>query len=86
MLVHTPGDPGDGFAVAGVAVQHPGGQSAAEGHPGEAVILLQPFDTHADTPSWSSRLAMSSMLSCPGIWPSVRAVVGVANRALYPMR
>ena len=31
---------GDGFVVGGVAVQHAGGQVAAEGHPGEAVVGL----------------------------------------------
>lgn len=51
VLIDTPGDPGDGFAVAGVAVQHGRGQTTPEGHPGEPVILLQPFDTHAETPS-----------------------------------
>ena len=35
VLVHAPGDPGDRLAVAGVAVQHGGGQVAAERHPGE---------------------------------------------------
>ena len=33
----APGDPGDGFGVAGVAVQHAGGEVAAERHAGEAV-------------------------------------------------
>ncbi|BCI83256.1 hypothetical protein MTY66_48810 [Mycolicibacterium sp. TY66] len=35
-LVHTPADPGDRFAVAGVAVQHRGGQVTSERHPGES--------------------------------------------------
>jgi hypothetical protein len=35
-LVHAPGDPGNGFAVAGVAVQHRRCQVASERHPGES--------------------------------------------------
>lgn len=82
VLVDTPGDAGDGFAVAGVAMQHGWCRATPEGHPGESAILLQPFDTHAGTPSWSSR---SSVRSWPGIWSSVLSAVGV-NSALYPMR
>ena len=35
-LVHTPGDAGDRFTVAGMAVQHGGYQVAPERHPGES--------------------------------------------------
>ena len=35
-LVHAPADPGDGFAVGGVAVQHRWCQVASERHPGES--------------------------------------------------
>ena len=35
-LVHTPGDAGDGRAVAGMAVQHGWCQVAPERHPGES--------------------------------------------------
>lgn len=66
VLVHAPGDAGDGFGVGGMAVQHRRGQSAPERHAGETVIRLQAFDTHADVPFWP---LMSSMLSCPGICP-----------------
>ena len=45
----APGDPGDGFGVAGVAVQHAGGEVAAERHAGEAVEALQLVD-HACSP------------------------------------
>src|SRR5207247_10613831 len=44
VLVDAPGDAGDGFGVAGVAVQHAGGEVTAEGGAGEAVVGLQPFD------------------------------------------
>ena len=40
----APADPGDGFAVGGVAVQHAGGEVAAEGHAGEPVEALQFVD------------------------------------------
>ena len=49
-LIHTPGDPGDGFGVSGVAVQHRWCQTPPKGHAGETVIRLQPFDAHADAP------------------------------------
>ena len=48
VLVHAPGDPGDRFAVAGVAVQHRRGQVPPERHPGETVMRLQALNTHAD--------------------------------------
>ena len=37
----APGDAGDGLVVGGVAVQHAGGEVAAEGHAGEPVVGLQ---------------------------------------------
>ena len=69
VLVHAPGDPGDGFAVAGVAVQHRRGQAPPERHPGETVMRLQPFDAHADASRSSvdvSASSMSSMDELPG--------------------
>ena len=38
VFTDAPADAGDGFGVAAVAVQHAGGQVAAEGHAGEAVV------------------------------------------------
>ena len=46
VLVDAPGDPGDGFTVPGVAVQHAGGQVPAERHLGEPVVRLQSLDGH----------------------------------------
>jgi hypothetical protein len=46
VLVHAPGDPGDRFTVAGVAVQHARGQVPAERHLGEPVVRLQALDGH----------------------------------------
>src|SRR5947207_1859580 len=43
VLVDAPGDAGAGFGVAGVAVQHAGGEVTAEGGAGETVVCLQPF-------------------------------------------
>ena len=73
VLIHTPGDPGDGFGVAGVAVQHRRGQTPPERHPGEAVIGLQPFDTHADASSWSSMPVMLGSSQALGVWAPKRA-------------
>ena len=42
----APVDAGDGFAVAGAAVQHLGCEVASEGHAGEAVVALEDFDAH----------------------------------------
>jgi hypothetical protein len=42
----APGDAGDGFAVAGGAVQHLGGEVSPEGHGGEAVVGLEDVDAH----------------------------------------
>ena len=42
----APADPGDGFGVGGVAVQHLRGQRPAERHLGEAVMGLQILDRH----------------------------------------
>ena len=53
--VDAPADPGDGLAVAGVAVQHPGGEVAAERGAGEPEEPLQPVDHDAT--------AVSSVLS-----------------------
>jgi hypothetical protein len=38
VFTHAPADAGDGFGVPAVAVQHAGGQAAAEGHPGQAEV------------------------------------------------
>ena len=43
----APGDAGDGFGVAAVAVQHAGGEVPAEGHAGEAVVGLQSLDAQS---------------------------------------
>ena len=51
VLIHAPGDAGDRFGVSGVSVQHRRGQSPPKRHAGETVILLQPLNTHADSPS-----------------------------------
>jgi hypothetical protein len=79
VLVYTPADPGDGLRRVRVAVQYGWDQAATEWHSGKSVILLQPFNTHADTPSLSMRL-MSSILSCPGIWPPVVGLSCGPNR------
>jgi hypothetical protein len=74
VLVDAPADAGDGFGVSGVAVQHAGGQVPPEGHAGEAVVVLQPLDTHAPASSSLSvslSVSMSSMDSWPGSWPSL---------------
>ena len=42
--VDAPGDPGDGFGVGGVAVQHPGGEVPAERRAGEPEVRLQSVD------------------------------------------
>ena len=42
----APADPGDGFAVAGVAVQHLRGEVAAERGAAEPVVGLEPVDGH----------------------------------------
>jgi hypothetical protein len=47
VLDHAPADPGDGFAVAGVAVQHPGGEVTPERGAGEPEEALQPVDHDA---------------------------------------
>src|SRR3954447_7283808 len=83
-LGDAPADPGHGFAVAGVAVQHPRREIAAEGGAAEPEEALQAVD-HADTPSLGpcpssptapptarSTGAPVSRSSCPGSWP-VRA-------------
>jgi excisionase family DNA binding protein len=43
-LADAPGDAGDGFVVGGVAVEHAGGQVAAERHAGESVVGLELVD------------------------------------------
>ena len=50
VLGHAPADPGDGLAVGGVAVQHPGGEVAAERGAGEPEEALQPVDHDATSP------------------------------------
>jgi hypothetical protein len=74
VLGHAPPDPGDGLAVAGVAVQHPGGEVAAERSAGEPEESLQAVDHDAALPS--VRAPSVSRLSCPGsssVVASVRA-------------
>jgi hypothetical protein len=51
VLEDAPPDPGDGLAVAGVAVQHPGGQVAAERGAGEPEDPLQAVDHDVASPS-----------------------------------
>src|SRR3954447_26719711 len=57
-LGDAPADAGHGFAVAGVAVQHPGCQIAAEGGAAEPEEALQTVD-HADTPPLGPRSSSS---------------------------
>src|ERR1700756_5246291 len=59
-----PGDPGGGFGVGGVAVQHGGGEVAAEGHLGEAEVLLQAVDHR-----WSCPVRVPGGWVRPG-WPA----------------
>ena len=71
VLVDAPADPGDGFGVPVVAVQHRRGEAAAERHPGETPVRLQTLDAHSPasrvcSPAGTSSLRASSMLSCPG--------------------
>ena len=68
----APGDPGDGFGVGGVAVQHAGGEVAAERHPGEAVEALQLVDAHWSSWSWRG----PRRWSWPGSWPGCRWAAG----------
>jgi hypothetical protein len=58
----APADAGDRFVVRGVAVQHAGGQIAAERHPRKPEESGQTLDHRGCT---SSPLSRSS---CPGIW------------------
>ena len=58
----APGDAGDGFAVAGCAVQHLGCEVTTEGHAGEAVVGLENFDAH------KMSLSGLGIMSWPGIW------------------
>ena len=51
-LADAPGDAGDGLVVGGVAVQHPGGEVAAERHAAEPVVGLQLLD-HSVSPGFS---------------------------------
>ena len=50
VLGDAPADPGDGLAVGGVAVQHAGGEVAAERGAGEPEEPLQPVDHDATSP------------------------------------
>jgi hypothetical protein len=56
-FVDAPGDPGDSFGVAGVAVQHGGGQVFAERGAGESPMGAQAAD--------AAHRAVSSTLSLP---------------------
>ena len=51
VLEDAPADPGDGLAVAGVAVQHPGGEVTPERGAGEPEEPLQPVDHDVASPS-----------------------------------
>jgi hypothetical protein len=59
----TPADAGHGFAVGAVAVQHAGGEVAAEGHAGEAVEALQFVDHGVSLETVGSSVAARSALS-----------------------
>ena len=75
-LADAPADAGHGFAVAGVAVQHPRRQIAAEGGAAEPEEALQPVD-HADTPSRVRPrvLADGAAVGAPSAAPSAGAPV-----------
>jgi hypothetical protein len=64
VLGDAPADPGDGLAVAGVAVQHAGGEVTPERGAGEPEEPLQPVD-HDTTPPSVVALSVSRS-SCPG--------------------
>ena len=49
-FLDAPSDAGNGFVVAGRAVQHLWSEIAAERHPGESVVGLQHFDAHRAPP------------------------------------
>jgi hypothetical protein len=66
VLVDAPSDPGDGFGVPVVAVQHRRGEVSAERHPGETPVGLQTVDAHARACcSVTSPATASSIDSCP---------------------
>ena len=54
-------------AWAGVAVQHPGGQVAAERRAGEPEVPLQPVDHDATSPSVSAPSVSASSVSGPSV-------------------
>ena len=55
VLGDAPADPGDGLAVGGVAMQHPGGEVASERGAGEPEESLQPIDHDATSPGATAR-------------------------------
>ena len=63
----APGDAGDGFVVGGVAVQHAGGQVAAERHPGEPVVGLELVDH-----GWSLGLRGRPLMRASCCWAGVQ--------------
>lgn len=66
-LLNRPAQPGDGFGVPAVAVQHRGGQTPPERHTREPVVGLQTLDTHRST-------------SCR--WASLRVSLRSASRSV----
>ena len=73
----APADPGDGLAVGGVAVQHAGGEVAAERGAGEPEEPLQPVD-HDTTPP-SVVAAVGEQVELSG-----KLVVAAGRRAVLP--
>jgi len=69
VLFDAPGDPGDGFGVGAVPVQHPGGEVPAERHPGEPEVRLHQFDTHCCSTPFMFGVGMSGSGSWPGTCP-----------------
>ena len=66
----APADAGDGLAVSGMAVQHAGGEIAAEGHAGEPVKAMHFLD-HGVTSRPVSRSSCLGISSCvPGSLPA----------------
>src|SRR3954469_14578761 len=80
-LGDAPADPGHGFAVAGVAVQHPRREIAAEGGAAEPEEALQPVD-HADTPSRDPSSPTAPWAGAP--WAGAPWVGAPVSRSSWP--
>jgi hypothetical protein len=68
-FVDAPADPGDGFGVGGVAVQHLRREGAAERGLAEPVVGFELLD-HAGTSPFSASVSplMPGSCCCPGSW------------------